>query len=298
MTAGAASGLDFAAAIAAGADDLPTSPVLMRDGWPMPVRRRTGPPGAPLVVLLHGSGWHGGQFARLGPRLAARADVAIPDLRGHGAGAAARGGRRGHLAYPGQMVDDVADLIAAVARPGQRVVLGGHSSGAGLAMRVAATLPDLAAVVLLAPYLGHRAPTTKARSGGWARPEVPRIVVLSALNAIGITALNHLTVLRFAFPRAVLEGPLGHTATPAWSYAMMRGFGPGDNVPGAAARLPPFLLIAGDADTAIEAGAFAPWLGQVTTRGQYLTLPDAGHLSLIDDPRTAAAVGTFLDAHA
>jgi alpha-beta hydrolase superfamily lysophospholipase len=220
--------------------------------------------------------------------------VAIPDLRGHGAGVEARGGRRGHLTHPGQLVEDVACLIAALAAPGQPVVLAGHSSGGGLAMRVAAGMPGLAGVVLLAPFLGHRAPTTRARSGGWARPDLPRIVALSALNALGITVLNHLTVLRFAFPRAVLDGPLGHTATSAWSWTMMRGFGPGDDVLADAARLPPFLLVAGSADAAMDAEAYAPWLSQATARGRYLVLPGAGHLSLVDDPRTATAIGDYL----
>jgi hypothetical protein len=40
---------------------------------------------------------------------------------------------------------------------------------------------------------------------GWSRPLVRRFIGLSLLNAVGVTVLNHLTVLQFAFSEFVLN---------------------------------------------------------------------------------------------
>jgi hypothetical protein len=52
--------------------------------------------------------------------------------------------------------------------------------------------------VLLAPYLGYQAPTSRPDSGGWVAANVPRILALNVLHAVGITAWEGLPVLRFA----------------------------------------------------------------------------------------------------
>ena len=83
-------GLDFTRQVAATADPLPLLSVPLRDGFAAQVRHLPGPEGAPLLVLVHGSGWDGGQFDAIAPELAEVAEVIAPDLRGHGA----RPGRR------------------------------------------------------------------------------------------------------------------------------------------------------------------------------------------------------------
>lgn len=90
-----------------------------------------------VLVLLHGSGWHSMQFAALARAISGRglAHVVTPDLRGHGVAPA----RRGDVDYIGQLEDDLADLVGLlrVRFPAARVVVGGHSSGGGLAVRFA-----------------------------------------------------------------------------------------------------------------------------------------------------------------
>jgi alpha-beta hydrolase superfamily lysophospholipase len=287
-------GLDFAQAISGGAVDLPATPVPMRDGWVMPVRQLAGPEGAPLVILIHGSGWQGQQFARLGPMLAAHADVAIPDLRGHGAAPA----RRGDVNYVGQMEDDLADLITALRREGQRVVLAGHSSGGGLVVRFAggAHRAMMDGAVLMAPFLQHDAPVTRPKSGGWAYPLTRRIIGLSMLNGVGIRALDHLTVIRFAMPQTVLDGPLGATATTAYSWRLNKGFGPRRDYLKDVAALPRFLLIAGTADAAFDAPGYQPLMSAVTDKGRYVLVEGSGHLGLVDAPQTLMELAGFLDA--
>jgi hypothetical protein len=52
--------------------------------------------------------------------------------------------------------------------------------------------------VLVFPYLACDAPTVRADSGGWARPNVPRLIGLTILHRLGIGAFERLPVVRFA----------------------------------------------------------------------------------------------------
>jgi pimeloyl-ACP methyl ester carboxylesterase len=128
-------GLDFTNTLASDrVQPAPLAPVAMRDGFPLQVREYlNADPDAPMVILVHGSGWHGLQFDTIARSLSADAHVLVPDLRGHGP----KPGRRGDIDYIGQFEDDLADLIAAKQRAGQNVVLAGHSSGGGLVTRFA-----------------------------------------------------------------------------------------------------------------------------------------------------------------
>jgi non-heme chloroperoxidase len=268
--------------------------VKMRDGFDLHVRRYDADqPDAPLLVLVHGSGWHGLQFDSLARQLSAQADVLVPDLRGHGA----KPGRRGDVDYIGQFEDDLADLITAERKAGQKVILGGHSSGGGLVVRFAGGAHGalLDGAVLLAPFLKHNAPTTRPNSGGWAEPLLSRIIGLSMLNTFGITALNHLTIIQFHMPAAVLNGPLGDTATTAYSYRLNTSFAPRSDYLKDAAALPPFLLIAGSADEAFFADQYEPTLAGATQKGRYEIVPDLGHLDIVDAPQTAKAIKEFLN---
>jgi alpha-beta hydrolase superfamily lysophospholipase len=288
-------GLDFDQTLAAErAEPAALEPVKMRDGFDLQVRRYAAArPDAPLVVLVHGSGWHGLQFDGLARQLSAQADVLAPDLRGHGP----KPGRRGDLDYIGQFEDDLADLITAERKAGQKVVLAGHSSGGGLVVRFAggdhAALLD--AAVLMAPFLKHNAPTTRPNSGGWAEPLLRRIIGLSMLNTFRITALNHLTIMQFHMPAAVLNGPLGDTATTAYSFRLNTSFAPRSDYLKDAAALPPFLLIAGSEDEAFYADKYEPTLAEATQKGRYEIVPDVVHLDIVSAPQTATAIKEFLN---
>jgi len=90
-----------------------------------------------VIILLHGSGWHSQYFLRLAEFISTEglAQVYTPDLRGHGKTPV----RRGDVDYIGQFEDDIADLIAVVRDdyPDAMLIVGGHSSGGGLAIRFA-----------------------------------------------------------------------------------------------------------------------------------------------------------------
>ncbi|QUJ77819.1 alpha/beta fold hydrolase [Sulfitobacter albidus] len=289
-------GLDFSEQLG-GSDTAPAplQSVPARDGYAMQYRRYEGAEGAPLLVLVHGSGWHGLQFDSLAKALQGKADVIVPDLRGHGTAP----GRRGDIDYIGQFEDDLADLIDSQRRPGQAVILGGHSSGGGLVIRFAggAYGETLDGAVLLAPYLQHDAPTTRSASGGWAHVALRRIIGLSILNTFRISVFNHLPVIAFNMPQDVLDGPLGDTATTRYSYRLNTGFAPRRDYLADVAALPPFLLLAGSRDEAFVAELYGPTMADATEKGRYLVLNGATHLDIVNDGRTRAEIEAFLDGY-
>ncbi|MCJ8324227.1 MAG: alpha/beta fold hydrolase [Hyphomicrobiales bacterium] len=249
---------------------------------------------APLVVLIHGSGWHGGSYTKIAEFLSANGDfeVLLPDLRGHGPNAA----MRGDVAYIGQLEDDLADLIEAHLGDGQKLYVIGHSSGGGLAIRFAGGQygQKLDKVVLMSPFLKYNAPTMRLNAGGWSIPLTRRIIGLTMLNSVGITLFNDMTVIQFNFPLAVLNGNQGYTATQSYSYRLNTSFAPRDDYLADIAKLPEFLLLVGANDDAFIADEFEPIMATATSTGQYKILPNVDHLGLINNPEANVLMLEFL----
>lgn len=255
-----------------------------------------GPPETErVIVAIHGSGGHGGWMAGIGAALAETtgAHVVAPDLRGHGPAPI----RRGDVDHIGQLEDDLADLIAHLGWAGREVVLLGHSGGGGLAIRFAGgahrSLIDRA--VLVAPFLQHDAPTALPMAGdGWAHVLTRRIAGLYMLNAVGITALNHLTVVQFRYPPDLLTGPAATFATRNYSYRMQFALAPRRDWQADVAALPLALLVAGSADRTFRADAFEPSMSPLVPEGRFAVLAGAGHTDILGDPRLIDAVAAFL----
>ncbi|MGR3813808.1 MAG: alpha/beta hydrolase [Cognatishimia activa] len=267
---------------------------LAPDGSELTLRRYpTENRNAPLMVMLHGSGIHGGQFGHLAATLASDgvADVLAPDLRGHGLSPE----RRGDVDYVGQLEDDLAALIESEARPDQDVILLGHSSGGGLVVRFAGGphghLMDRA--ILLAPYLGHDAPTTRANAGGWAHPLLRRYIGLEILNGFGITALNGLKVVQFNLPDAVQTDAAG-PMTLSYSYRLNTSYHPRPELGADLSRLPETLLIAGSGDEAFVADQYQPLLEDFTQLVTYHILNGIQHMNVVDAPRTAELIDAWV----
>jgi pimeloyl-ACP methyl ester carboxylesterase len=290
-------GLDFTALTGrAAGEPAPLQSYTARDGAELSYRSyASARDGAPLLVFVHGSGWHSLGYDGFARAIATSgaADVVLPDLRGHGE----HPGRRGDIDYIGQFEDDLADLIETVRKPGQKLVIGGHSSGGGLAIRFAGgTYGKMAdRAVLLAPYLHYKAPTVRPNSGGWAHPLTRRIIGLAMLNNVGVTALNFLPAIEFAFPQSVLDGPLGNTATAAYSFRLNTAYAPRDDYKADIAALPPFLLVAGSDDEAFVASKFEPVMSAANPNGRYEIVGGVSHLGIIDAPQTVDAIREFLE---
>lgn len=109
----------------------------------------TGPPDAPALLLLHGTGASGHSFRRTIPGLALHYRVLVPDLPGHGCSAGPYFDRLG--------LDDMAADLSALCdhlsvRP--RAIIG-HSAGAAIALRMADTSPPPAGVIGINAALGE-----------------------------------------------------------------------------------------------------------------------------------------------
>lgn len=294
--------IDFAGAMATDYSDLPPLRTFTaRDKTALAYRfyKSAGVPPR-IIILVHGSGWHGMQFHAMARRLSTGGHGAViaPDMRGHGYNPV----RRGDVDHIGQMEEDMADLIDHVSRGRKRpqIILGGHSSGGGFVVRFAGgDYRDKAdGFILLAPYLKFNAPTTRRNAGGWARPATRRIIGLSMLNILGITALNELPVIGFDMPGAVLDGPYGHTATTSYSYRMNTGFAPRSDYEGdLAAMTKPFLVIAGDADEAFYGALYEPTISAHTNAGTYRILSGVTHMGVVTGPDGVRAMETWLKKH-
>lgn len=295
------SGIQFAEAAAVDYSDLPPSQSFTaRDGTALPYRRYESRDDSDrLIILVHGSAWHGMQFHAMARNLAAagRGTVIAPDMRGHGATPV----RRGDVDHIGQLEEDISDLIDHLTkdRDQTQVILGGHSLGGGFVVRFAGGAYGHRAdgFSLLAPFLKYNAPTTQANSGGWARPAIRRIIGLSMLNMIGIRALNHLPVISFAMPASVMDGPYGHTVTTTYSYRLNTAFAPRpDYEADLTAINKPLLVMVGDQDEAFNAAAFEPVITAQTDQGRYHIIKGANHMGVVTGPAAISVLKNWLAA--
>jgi pimeloyl-ACP methyl ester carboxylesterase len=193
-----------------------------RDGSNLAYRRYTpsGPSVNRAALLIHGSSGSSIAVHALAKALAARGVESIaPDMRGHGAS-----GTRGDIAYLGQLDDDLADLVGHLRGQGlaSPLTLAGHSSGGGFALRVAGSANQglFARIVLLSPYLGLKSPSTRENAGGWASPNVPRIIALSVLQSFGVTCCSQLPVVAFA-----VQPGSTRILTSEYSFRLLQNFG-------------------------------------------------------------------------
>jgi alpha-beta hydrolase superfamily lysophospholipase len=274
--------------------DLPTLQTLrLNDGSEIPYRRYEAERSHTVLILVHGSGGFGDQFAPLAGTLAGNgvAEVYTPDLRGHGEWAGSRGRA---VNYPEQLVDDLEAFIAWVkaARPDARIVLGGHSAAGGLVLALSErpAAEAISGYLLLAPYLGVQSPANRPNFGGWLRLSRSRIYLIGALNALGVRWLNRLPVLWF---------DVSHAADPRycrkWSMNTMLAFGPG----AFAERLQipatiPVLLIAGDDDDCFDPILYPQAIAPIAPHAEIVSAGAVGHWDLLVDASVPEAIARWL----
>ena len=255
-----------------------------RDGTPMAWLhyRGSGQADGRRIVLVHGSSARASSLHVLATALAtSKPAVAALDMRGHG-----DSGPRGQAAYIGQLEDDVEDFMRAVPHSGPST-LAGFSSGGGFVLRLAAgsrqALFDR--YVLLAPFLHHNAPVNRPGDGGWVSVGLPRLVALSVLNAAGLSAWNHLPVLRFGLDDAARD-----FLTPSYSFNLATSFRPREDYQADIRHAGPLRLVVGREDELFDAGRYAAVFAQAG-RSVPVTLVDGvGHIGLTLDPAAVAAV--------
>lgn len=294
-TAANAEGLGFGALLCKlpPSSEIPTLEMYdARDGVKLPYRHYRSDSHVALI-LVHGSGTSSQYLSCMSGAIAKSGAAAVytPDLRGHGASPI----RRGDIDYADQLVDDLADLVSHIRAANDdiiTVVVGGHSSGGGLTVRFADSLHKrlAGAFLMLAPYLGYGAPTTRKNSGGWAEPNLFKIIPISMLNAIGIRGLNGIHVLHFNMPPEYRDG----SETLSCSYRLMEGFGPSDFRTALESVEVPLLLLVGSKDNALFADRFEPTLRPLLSQAVIKSIDGASHLGLVVDDAAIDAVCRWL----
>ncbi|ABV38300.1 alpha/beta hydrolase [Shewanella sediminis HAW-EB3] len=249
-----------------------------------------------VIILIHGSGWHSQQFYPLAKFISEQglAQVYTPDLRGHGVNPQIRG----DIDYIGQFEDDLADLIFGIKQdsPESSIIMGGHSSGGGLAIRFAGGQygEQADAYLLLAPFIFYNAPTTRPNAGGWATPYTARIIGLSMLNNIGIHHFDNLISIEFNMPAAFRNG----TETLAYSFRLNTSFAPRDYEADLSAISQPLLVLAGTADETMFAEKYQELITEHVINNQQVevrVLADLSHMGIVVSPDVRPVIGSWLE---
>ncbi|HEV8053184.1 MAG TPA: alpha/beta fold hydrolase [Parachlamydiaceae bacterium] len=159
------------------------------------------------IILLHGSCAHGEYLHDFANYLSSHkciGNVYVPNLRGH----YGSGNRRGDCNYIGQLEDDIYDLIHHLQLENKTIILMGHSSGGGLAIRVAGGPHQnlIHGYVLLSPAIPTAPTMRQGNAGGWATVSIIKIICLSVLNSMGIKKWNHTNVIQFNKPQKYCDG--------------------------------------------------------------------------------------------
>jgi alpha-beta hydrolase superfamily lysophospholipase len=256
-----------------------------RDGTELAYRHypARAPASGQIAVVVHGSSGSSVAVHALAKTLAARGiDTYAPDIRGHGAS-----GTRGDIVYLGQLEDDLADFVAEIrkASPTAPLTLIGHSSGGGFALRVAGSpIQNLfARTVLLAPYLGYDAPSSRQDAGGWASPDIPRFLGLTLLRRLGIVCCESLPTIAFAV------GPnTSAVLASTYSYRLMRNFGTTrDYRADLAAATKPVAVFAGAADELMFSDKYKEAVGE---RVSVKLIDGVNHMGIVSDPAAVSVV--------
>jgi alpha-beta hydrolase superfamily lysophospholipase len=256
-----------------------------RDGTELAYRHY--PAGAPasgqIAVVVHGSSGSSIGVHALAKALAARGvDTYAPDIRGHGAS-----GTRGDIGYIGQLEDDLSDFAGLIRRtsPVAPLTLIGHSSGGGFALRVAGSpIQNLfARTVLLAPYLGYDAPSSRENAGGWASADIPRFLGLTLLRRLGVVCCESLPTIGFA-----VAANSSAILTPTYSYRLMSNFAASrDYRQDLAAARNPVAVFAGADDELMFPGKYQDAVGRhVPVR----LIDGVNHMEIVSAPAAVSAI--------
>ena len=264
---------------------------LARDGASLAFRDYGGSDDK-VLIIYHGSGTEGGYLDPLARRIAGAgiARIIVPNARGH----YRTGPRRGDIDHIGQLEEDLEDLINQLKldRSGISLYLAGHSSGGGFAARYAGLKYGrrLSGLILLAPYFGYRAPSSRKSSGGWVNVDTARIIQISYLNGTGDQSRNGETVLTFNMPPKVRTG----AETLAYSFRLMTNFGShsdfSEDIAGVGV---PILVLAGAADGAMNSSAYAGMFADKADATVQI-LDGVGHLDIVSNAAALDRIASWL----
>jgi alpha-beta hydrolase superfamily lysophospholipase len=181
-----------------------------KDGWTIAASYHPASKGKATVILAHGVGSAGGEWARFAKALAAKGVGTLAlDLRGH---AGSRSGPPSSTDYTGfdgnggwpAAAEDLraaASWLEAKGVPAGRVAFGGASIGANLASVVAAERPSAPFLLLLSPSRNYRGVPLRARKG------LKVFAAAAPADGYAFAAVKELEARKIA---VVLHAPAGH----------------------------------------------------------------------------------------
>src|SRR6188472_243578 len=229
------------------------------------------------AVLVHGSSASSSSMHLMAKGFAAAGYAAYAlDVRGHG-----KSGTKGHIAYIGQLEDDMEDFVHST-KLAQPSTLAGFSSGGGFVLRFAGSPRQelFSNYLLLSPWISQDAATLRPGNGGWATVGVPRIIAIAVLNAFRVHAFDDLPVVRFAVDERDKD-----LLTPQYSFALAQNFRPGrDYQANIRAIRQPLRVLVGQNDDVSYADRFAAVFKTAGKDVPVTVLPGIDHISLTLDP--------------
>lgn len=227
-----------------------------------------------VLVLLHDTLLHSAWYAELGYNLAERGIVVYsPDRRGWGHSGGDR--QRGHDAADVLAQDVMALVAAAHARyPQQRIYIGAHGRGAGIALSYTAARQPVDGVVLIAPIISPDQPNLDP--GGWNR-----WVVAHPIEAwLAQAGLDTWRVWHYNWPKTMIDAdPLLETSC---SIVCERETVPADVDAAYQSVTAPLLYIQGEQDFLFNQDKIADLMAHFASpRKQALVVSGTDYLSVL-----------------
>lgn len=257
--------------------------LIASDGVELAYRRYVPSSPRAIVLFYHGGGAHSGVgYQHVGFGLQTHYDIAVytPDIRGHGAS----GGPRGDAPSPEQVWRDITTVIQHIRAefPHLPLFLGGHSSGAALALNYASQ-PNHEPVngyILLSPQLGSRAQIDRpSLAAPFATVDIASFI---AYATSGGTTHGHEYAVKFNYPAALLASDPGLVA--AITVTMSNALMPAAPQAQFAALDQPFGLWIGSDDELFlpdKVLAFGDCAQPMPAGSQAASIPQAKHLSVL-----------------
>jgi pimeloyl-ACP methyl ester carboxylesterase len=137
-------------------------------------------------------------------------------------------------------------------------------------------------LVLLSPYLGHDAPSSRNSQGSarWADPDIPRIIALIALRRLGLECCESLPVIAFARAPGIER-----YATVQYSFRLLSNFAAPCDLDAAFRRLKmPATIIAGSADELMLSDKYADIVRGIEPTIDVRIVPGLGHMNMLHVP--------------
>ncbi|WP_439880070.1 alpha/beta hydrolase [Pontibacter sp. MBLB2868] len=244
-----------------------------------------------VLIFLHGSGSDSRYLSKASKHFADLSlfTVITPDLRGHGRNS----GTRGDIDHIGQLEEDLEDIVryAKENLHAEKIILTGHSSGGGLALRYLGNdrLTKVNGSIMFSPYLGYKSPTLRPGNGNWVTVSVKRFIGLSMLNNIGMNGFNGQPVL--FFNRASEWNDSLQVAS--YSYRMAMSMDPKDFKADIKNIYVPTLVLVGGDDESFYPDKFA----EVFSTSDYAethVIKGIAHLAVIDNSESLSKIRAWL----